>query len=140
MAARARALEAAAKKGDLGLIKKDLQGFNAGLSSLLAQLASFISVNSSALADPGASLDPKALRRLIEALEAEEISKIDELLEAMPRVPDDSPMGVLIAGVGEDVLRLELAKAADLIRDYLASRSSESPEASGGGPPKPPTD
>jgi CheY-like chemotaxis protein len=130
LAAKAGDLEAAARKGDLALAEKGVPGFVTALTSFLADLSSFISVNSSALADPDATVDPRILESLIEALEAEDIKKIDEILDGMPRVPDFSPMGGLLADVGDAVLRLELPKAADLVRAHLAEHCH-------GAPPKP---
>ncbi|MDR2455625.1 MAG: response regulator [Deltaproteobacteria bacterium] len=129
LAAKASALDAAAKKGDLPLVQKALPSFTEGLSKLLGELSSFISVNASKLADPDATMDPQTLKRLIEALDNEDIKKIDELLDAMPRAGADTPMGALLSDVSEAVLRLELPKAADLVKAYLAIHFPEAQAA-----------
>jgi CheY-like chemotaxis protein len=124
LADRAGRLEAAARRGDLAQVESALSPFVASLEELLAGIKAYAAECAKGLADPEAVLDPGALQDLIEALKAEDIKKIDEILEAMPLAASDSPAGALIAEVSEAVLRLEMPKAVELIERHLAEHFS----------------
>lgn len=126
LASQAGALEAIARRGDLDSAKKSLPGFLNDLSCFLSDLGGFIFESASKLADPGATLDPSALKRLITAFESEDIKKIDDLLESFPNIPSDTPAGALLSEINEAVLRLELTKAANLVKAHLADHCHDS--------------
>ncbi|MDR2952224.1 MAG: response regulator [Treponema sp.] len=119
ISARAAALEAAGKSGDMAFIRQNLPAFARQLAELAENINFFLSA---AAGDAGTNqgICAPVLRELAAALKSHNASEIDRVLEIINEKPLDSKTKELVEKISDDVLMTEFDRALKTIEDILA--------------------
>jgi signal transduction histidine kinase/CheY-like chemotaxis protein len=121
LAAEAARLEAAGKAGDRAAIREGIPGFAERLAALTEGIrqaleTAFPVVPGEEEAPDGSCLElSPLLRELAEALRAEKLAAIDDILEELNRKPLDSKAHAALESVSDDVLIAEYGRALETV-------------------------
>ncbi|MDR1841288.1 MAG: response regulator [Holophagales bacterium] len=133
----AKTLEDAGVRGDLALIRENIEGFRDRLGSMAERIAAAIVLateqapgarseeTSDKRSDQSFAAVLPAILKLKEALETEDVGAADRLLEELTAAPLDAIAKEAISSASDFVLTSEFGEATDVITNLLKGREDQ---------------